>query len=224
MLMKDSTVALPETIECPLCLGKGRLGSTEVLERLGMKDFARGTQLSDFVRRKRKKGPDVWQFRYSEKGKRNSVLIGTVEKLPHRADAERAVEHLRMRINRDDPQQRFHSVTVGGLIDRFMEEYAPRVCRPNTQRDYRHSFKNHVRLRWGSVFIQNVKTMAVQDWLDSYPHSRQVKAHIRRYMHVLFNQAVRWELLERNPITLVKQSGKRLKTPRALKPEEFKAL
>lgn len=43
-------------------------------------------------------------------------------------------------------------------------------------------------------------------------------------MHILFSQAVRWELLDRNPITLVKQSGKRLKTPRALKPEEFKAL
>lgn len=29
-------------------------------------------------------------------------------------------------------------------------------------------------------------------------------------------------MLERNPITLVKQSGKRLKTPRVLKPQEFK--
>jgi hypothetical protein len=46
MLMKDSTVALPETIDCPLCLGKGRLGRTEVLERLGMKDHARVAQLS----------------------------------------------------------------------------------------------------------------------------------------------------------------------------------
>ena len=152
------------------------------------------------------------------------MLVGTVERLLHRGDAERAVEHLRIKINRDNPQQRFHSVTVGGLIDRFMEEYAPRHCRLNTQRDYRYSFNNHVRPRWGTVFIQNVKTMAVRDWLDSYLHSRRVKAHIRRYMHILFNQAVRWELLDWNPITLVKQSGKRLKTPRVLKPEEFKAL
>jgi DNA repair exonuclease SbcCD ATPase subunit len=46
MLMKDSTAALTETIDCPLCLGKGRLGRAEVLERLGMKDHARVAQLS----------------------------------------------------------------------------------------------------------------------------------------------------------------------------------
>jgi DNA repair exonuclease SbcCD ATPase subunit len=37
---------MPEAIECPLCLGKGELSRTEVLERLGMKDFARVAQLS----------------------------------------------------------------------------------------------------------------------------------------------------------------------------------
>jgi hypothetical protein len=44
--MTDSNTALPETIEGPLCLGKGRLGRAEVLERLGMRDHARVAQLS----------------------------------------------------------------------------------------------------------------------------------------------------------------------------------
>ena len=44
--MTDSAAALPEAIECPLCLGKGELSRTEVLERLGMKDYARVAQLS----------------------------------------------------------------------------------------------------------------------------------------------------------------------------------
>ena len=35
-----------ETIECPLCLGEGTLKRTEVLDRLGVKDFARVAQLS----------------------------------------------------------------------------------------------------------------------------------------------------------------------------------
>src|SRR5215467_14082745 len=35
-----------ETIECPLCSGAGRLKRTEVLDRLGVKDFARVAQLS----------------------------------------------------------------------------------------------------------------------------------------------------------------------------------
>jgi predicted nuclease with TOPRIM domain len=38
--------AIPETIECPLCLGEGRLKRTEILDRLGVKDFARVAQLS----------------------------------------------------------------------------------------------------------------------------------------------------------------------------------
>src|SRR5438094_10371568 len=33
-------------LECPLCLGKGELSRTDVLERLGMRDFARVAQLS----------------------------------------------------------------------------------------------------------------------------------------------------------------------------------
>jgi hypothetical protein len=35
-----------EAIECPLCLGEGKLKRTEVLDRLGVKDFARVAQLS----------------------------------------------------------------------------------------------------------------------------------------------------------------------------------
>lgn len=101
----------------------------------------------------------------SDQYAKKSGLVGTVAKLPTKADAIRAIEHRRMEINSENPQQRFHSVTVGGLIDRFMKEYAPKHCRLNTQRDYRYSFNNHVRPRWGTVFIQNVKTMAVQDWL-----------------------------------------------------------
>ena len=35
-----------DNMECPLCLGQGQLTRAEVLERLGMKDFARIAQLS----------------------------------------------------------------------------------------------------------------------------------------------------------------------------------
>jgi hypothetical protein len=34
------------TIECPLCSGAGRLSRAEILDRLGVKDFARVAQLS----------------------------------------------------------------------------------------------------------------------------------------------------------------------------------
>jgi|SRR5579884_373392 hypothetical protein len=81
-------------------------------------------QYGNIMLRKRKKGPDVWQFRWLEHGKQRSVLIGTVEKLPTRADAERAVEHRRIIINSLNPQREFHSVTVGAIIDSVSQ----RVC------------------------------------------------------------------------------------------------
>ncbi|MGH9438222.1 MAG: hypothetical protein ACRD22_10080 [Terriglobia bacterium] len=60
-------------------------------------------QYGNLTTRKRKKEPDVWQFRWMETGKLKSVLIGTVQKYPTQADAERAVEHLRIRINAENP-------------------------------------------------------------------------------------------------------------------------
>jgi hypothetical protein len=44
--MTTQSLALSENMECPLCLGEGELKRTEVLGRLGAKDFARVAQLS----------------------------------------------------------------------------------------------------------------------------------------------------------------------------------
>jgi hypothetical protein len=44
--MTTQSLALSENMECPLCLGEGKLKRTEVLDRLGVKDFARVAQLS----------------------------------------------------------------------------------------------------------------------------------------------------------------------------------
>ncbi|TAM79570.1 MAG: site-specific integrase [Acidobacteria bacterium] len=181
-------------------------------------------QYGNLTLRKRKKGPDVWQFRWTENGKLKSVLIGTVEKLRRYADAERAVEHLRIKINAQNPQRQFHAVTVGALIERFMAEYAAKHCRKHTQKGYRGLFENHIKPRWGTEFVQNVEALAVGDWLEAYPHSRQVKSHVRTLFHILYQAALRWKMVEQNPIALVRQSQKRLKTPRALTPAEFKAL
>ena len=125
-------------------------------------------QYGNLTIRKRKKGPDVWQFRWMENGKRKSVLIGTVEKLPTKADAERAVEHLRMQDQRAESATAV-SLCHGGGADRPLHERVRAQALPeNTQRDYRSLFKNHIRPRWGSEFVQNVKTMAVEEWLEDY--------------------------------------------------------
>jgi integrase len=152
------------------------------------------------------------------------MLVGTVERLPTEFDAERAVEHLRMRVNKDNPQATFHSVTVGGLIERFMAEYVPKHCRKLAASVYRSLFDTHIKPKWADVLVEHVKTTAVEDWLAEYPASGQIKSHVRCLLHTMFQAALRWELVQSNPVDLVRQSRKRLKVPRVLTPDEFKAL
>jgi hypothetical protein len=150
------------------------------------------------------------------------MLIGTVDRYPTQADAERAVEHLRIKINSQNPQSQFHSVPFGGLIDRFEREEVPKRCRRLTAKTYRSLFENDPK--WGDTFVRNVRTMPVEDWLESMPHSRQLKYHVRNLLRNLFQAVLRWEMVDRNPTDWVRQSRKRLKKPRVLTPAEFKAL
>src|ERR1017187_7602352 len=85
--MTDSAAVMPETIECPLCLGKGELSRTEVLERLGMKDFARVAQLSaeEAIRLIMKKEKDAEQARWA---KFDAELARRVAEVTGRHNAE----------------------------------------------------------------------------------------------------------------------------------------
>jgi len=181
-------------------------------------------QYGNLTLRKRKKGPDVWQFRWIEKGRLRSVLIGTIEKHPKRRDAERAVEHLRIKVNSQNFQSQFHAVTVGGLIDRFVQHELPNGRRFQTQSGYRSYFNHYIRPRWGDLLLEQVEPLPVSDWLKALPLAPKTKGHLRNAMHLLFQWARRWRMIERNPIELVRQSNRRLKTPRVLQPQHFKAL
>jgi integrase len=188
-------------------------------------------QYGDLVKRKRKKGPDVWQFRYLENGRRKSVLIGTVERLPTKSAALRVIEHLRMHINAQCPQAGFHRVTVGGLIDRFVKNELPRARRFQTQAELRTYFEGYIRPQWGDSYLDQVDTMAVMNWLESLRGKKtdkslapKTKAHIRGAFYLLYQWALRWKLVDHNPIQLVRQSSKRLTIPRVLTPQQFQAL
>ncbi len=181
-------------------------------------------QYGNLTLRKRKKGPNAWQFRWMENGRPKSVLVGTLEKLPTRVDAERAVEHLRIKINAPVPEAQFHRATVGGLVDRFVAEEMAKDRRFITQSVYRSYLDRHIRPRWGSTLLEKVRPVPVTDWLASLVLAPKTKSHIRNLFHLLFQWACRWELTDRNPIQFVRQSNRRLKDPRVLTPKEFQAL
>jgi len=66
--------------------------------------------------------------------------------------------------------------------------------------------------------------MEVESWLRRLPLAKSSCAKIRNILSVLFNHACRYELFDRNPIYLVRQSAKRRKAPTVLMPAEIKAL
>jgi len=80
--------------------------------------------------------------------------------------------------------------------------------------------------------VRSVRTIAVEHWLrrlqraDGSPLADTTKAKIRSLFSVLFNHAIRYEWLDqgRNPITLVRQSAKRKRTPEVLEPCEIQNL
>ena len=65
--------------------------------------------------------------------------------------------------------------------------------------------------RWGDLRIDQVKSVAVEEWLDSIKRAKGTRAKIRNIMSAIFHHAMRYEWVDRNPLKLVRQSTKREK-------------
>jgi integrase len=187
-------------------------------------------QYGSFEIKKRKKGKEVWEFRYYETSsagdrERRSLIAGTLEDYPTESAAKRSpmVQATLLRINADHPSV-VGAAEFGAVIARYEKEEMPE--RYSTKAAYQSYLKNQIRPRWAQTSISGIKPMAVEDWLKNLPLAPKTKNHIRSLMHTIFQCAQRWEVAERNPIKLVRVKGgsKRLKTPRVLASSEFQSL
>ena len=167
--------------------------------------------------RKCRKGP-VWIYRWRENqpdGNRlhRSKLVGTLAEYPSESSARRAVDALRLAIN----QTGANGMTVAGLTEHYRqkelsgEHREPRAHA--TEQCYRSILRTWIEPRWGPYRLNEVRTTEVEDWLRDLARSRGTRAKIRGVMHALFNHALRHEWLDRNAISLVRQSGKRERLP-----------
>ena len=192
--------------------------------------FQRTRYQFGWLRRKpRRRGPDVWVWVHRSKGstgksKENAVIVGNVAQYPTEAEAWRATEGLRLAI---DTAQNTDAVNFSAVIDRYLREKLPR--RHSSASKYRSWLTHHVQPKWGSILIQNVKPLLVEEWLSGLNLAPKSKGHIRSIMHILFNWAMKWELIDldkMNPMKLVRVEGssKRLRQPRTLTVKEFRLL
>jgi integrase len=170
----------------------------------------------------------VWEFRYYEtdsrgKRQRRSATVGTEKKFPSESAARKSqiVQALLLRINAETATGLIAPPTFGSVITRYEQEEMPE--RHSTKTSYKSNIDNHIRPRWSDTPVDVFKAMAVEDWLKTLQLAPKTRANIRSLMHTIFDCAQRWELVERNPIKLVRVKGasKRQKTPRVLTPAQF---
>ena len=113
-------------------------------------------QQGSVIQTSRKEGPDVWQYRWSEKdlnGQRvyRKRVIGTLEQYTDAAAVRRAASGLLSDVNLRSRQDRNGSIT----IDQLCEHFEQREMRSGaslwsiaTQKTYRGYIRRWIRPRW----------------------------------------------------------------------------
>jgi integrase len=183
-------------------------------------------QYGSLTKKSNRLSEDVWQFRFYEttlEGRRyrRSTTIGTVAQYPTKTDALRIVEPLRLRLNL---HHRFgRPISIGALIDHYVERELPER-RHSTQRSHSSTLIRWILPRWGDRPLEEIKPVAVEEWLRSLTLAPKTKVNLRSLFHLIYEHARRWELTDRNPIDLVRQRGGRRCIPRVLTPSEIRLL
>ena len=172
-------------------------------------------------RKARKHGPEVWQFRWSERGQYgksicHKKIVGTVDRYPDEKAARRSVVGLVSEINIHSRSTNSGAMTVAQLCDHFeLRELA----RENTWRShatkivYKAYLSRWIRPHWQKHELAEVRTIQVESWLRRLSLAKSSCVKIRNVVSVLFNHACRYELFDHNPIYLVRQSAKRRRPP-----------
>ena len=136
------------------------------------------------------------------------MTVGTVADYPSESAARRAsvVQAILLRLNSEQPHLVAHATTFGAVLARYEQEEMPE--RHSTRTSYQSYIKNYLRPRWGELLLFAIKPIAVEAWLKELRDlAPATKRHLREIMRCIFTCAQRWELIEKNPIALVRVRG-----------------
>ena len=190
-------------------------------------------QQGSVQRERRRSGPDVWVFRWWDSAhdgssKHRKAIVGTVQVLPTEAMALKAARALRIDANQQTPQVDSRPNTIAELAAHYTLKELSDSSRGrkafSTRSGYECYLQNWILPRWGDFRLDQVKPVAVEEWLDSIKRARATRAKIRNLMSALFSHAMRYEWVSTNPIKLVRQSAKRERVPDVLELSEVQLL
>jgi integrase len=182
-------------------------------------------QNGSLFRVKNKTTDDTWFLRFYEDagGKRvyRKRKVGSVREFPRKADAEKAVLALRAKINSEvrSPE------TVNELLTHYKKhELTTERKAFATVEAHRIYIDRYVQPAWGHCKLSEVRTVAVERWLESLPLAPGSKTKIRNIMSAVYSHGIRHEWIAFNPISKVRCSAKRLREPDVVTPGEFQAI
>jgi hypothetical protein len=169
-------------------------------------------------------GPAVWIFRWRENAAEGrvyrKVVVGTVEQFPTKTAPKHAVETLRSTIKAGNAAV---PLTVRQLVKHYEDNELPKKAW-STQRTFETTHRIWVLPNWGEHKLVDVKTVQVESWLHGLSLANHTKAKIRNVMHIVFTHACLHESLDKNPMTLVRQSAKRQMVPDVPELDELKTI
>jgi integrase len=145
----------------------------------------------------------VWVFRWSEEvnGQRrqHKDVIGTTKEFPTETAANREADRLRCRLNENKQSLSLKSMTFGELINHYINHELPRLSK-SARKGNKSYIKNWIEPSWHGHLAGSMKSMRIQEWLDTIKRPDGTKLKIKNVLSTIFSHGVRWELVERNPI------------------------
>ena len=160
-------------------------------------------QSGSLFKEKRRAGPAVWVYRWRQdtpEGRVNrKVIVGTVDRIPTKSAAIKAIQPLRTSVSAAHPAV---PVTVEQLVKHYTDNKLPTKAH-STQRTVETCLRLRVLPAWGEQRVSDIRTVEVEAWLRRLFLANATKAKIRNVMHTVFGHACRHEWLMRNPISLV---------------------
>ena len=181
---------------------------------------------------RRKRGPDVWCFRWREAGPdgrriHRRIVLGTTDELRSIASARKMAVGLRGEININDVRIRRESIKLADLSRHFLQreltDRNPRISY-STKKAYAGYLEKWIDPRWGEYRLLDVRAVEVESWLKSLNRAPGTRSKIRNVMSLLFNHGRRHEICDHNPIQWVRQSAKRRTAPDILTSSEVQSL
>lgn len=173
----------------------------------------------------------VWSIRYKDVDGRHrwERTRAATRSLARRLLAQREGAVEKARLQHLDSVEALIRPAAPLSLRKFSQDYLDHVraqCAPNTARTYETLFKNHILPGLGNLVLSRVNAGCLQKYADGRM-SKSSASTVMQELQILsglFREAMRRELVEKNPVTLVKKPRLENKIVRYLDENEEKGL